>query len=207
MGENPAFVALFGSLRDLGFHRHASRIHTLDVASEKLGWLGLNAASRTRPPGEIMLHPVVGVRDQVIERNVAEGRGEPFHHYLPPTVSVPLRSLRPTGTAREWILGRGQGSDTAVVDDLTDCLVRYAMPYYAQQSQPREMVATLEAMWANWQDAAYRWPIALWMVGEPRAAAEALDQVVASLGRRDDYAAREMREYAVRVRARFKDAD
>jgi hypothetical protein len=207
MGDNPAFLAIFDSLRDLGFHRHASRIHTLDISSEKLGWLGLNTASRKRPTGETLLYPVVGVRDQVIERHVAAGQGRPFHRYLPPTVSVPLRSLLPAGPAFEWVLGRSEDSDTAVVDDLADCLLRYAMPYYAQQSDPHEMATTLEAMWVNWQDSAYRWPIALWMLGDSKAADGALTKVVASLGRRDDLAAREVREFAECIRAQLTGLD
>lgn len=77
-------------LAELGFKKRAGDVFTVDLDEDVLGWLGLNRATEHRPAGEVEINPVVGVRHQVVERIVAECRGEKFHAYQPPTVSTPL---------------------------------------------------------------------------------------------------------------------
>ena len=74
----------------LGFRKRAGELFTCVLADDVLGWPGFKRGHRA---GVVEINPVLGVRHQIVERQVAEAVGEKFHQYIPPTISTPLGYL------------------------------------------------------------------------------------------------------------------
>jgi hypothetical protein len=176
---------------------------TRDLGEDRLGWLGLNRASRFGTPGALLVHPVIGVRHQLIERDVAEGSGVKAHPYVPPSTSEPLRYLTPPASWQEWILYGGD-SDSAVIQSLADTVSRYGMPFIAEYADLSALAARLEERWSRNEDAAYRWPVALWRLGLTEEAAAGLTAVEDSLRSRTDLAAHNLRAFVTWLGARME---
>lgn len=96
--------AVRGPLAELGFRKRAGGIFTVDLEPDVLGWLGLNRASEHQPSGSFEVNPVIGLRLQRVEREVARLTSQPFHQYIPPSASSPLGYLMPEARYRAWQL-------------------------------------------------------------------------------------------------------
>jgi hypothetical protein len=190
-----AGVALLTArLSEEGFRKRAGRVFTRAVPGDRLSWLGINVASRSRSKGEVVLNPVVGVRYQLVERIVANGRGEKFHDYVPPTVSSPLRYLVSERDRSDWVLD-GSSGDAHVVEVVASAVSRFGEPFVQSLLDPERLVSTLERACPRDQQAAYRWPALLTHLGRRAEASAASSAVVADLGDRSDQAARELRVF------------
>jgi hypothetical protein len=187
-------VSLAARLSEDGFRKRAGRIFTRTLPGDRIAWLGINIASHSRPKGETLLHPVVGIRDQLVERIVANGRGEKLHAYVPPTVSSPLRYLVPDRARPDWVLD-GSSGDAQVVEAVASAVSRFGVPFVESLLDRDRLVSTLEDAHARDQQAAYRWPALLMLLGRRAEASAASSAVVAELGDRDDQAARELRAF------------
>jgi hypothetical protein len=184
---------LTDSIVSLGFRKRADRMFTYGD-DPCVGWLGLNTASRSGLFGELLVNPVVGVRHHEIEELVSAGRGERPHRYRPPSLSKPLRYLLPSARRHDWVLD-GTASDRAVVDDITDALMTEGMLFIQQISDLRVLADHVGRSAPRDQQAAYRWPIALFLSDQPRAARSAVSEVRATLSARSDIAAEELRGF------------
>ena len=193
--------ALVPRLTDLGFTKRAGGVLTIELADDVLGWLGLNRATRHRPPGEVEVNPVVGVRQQEVERVVAECRGEPLHPYQPPTVSTPLGYLLPPSRYRGWVLG-GKGSEVHA-SEILEAIQDHGLPFMHATAPLPQLCAQLEAGLGFEQQLIYRRPAAWLVAGEPERAREALEEGLARLGDRHDPAAEELRRFADALRERL----
>lgn len=184
---------LVAAVGELGFRKRASRVFTSGDGAG-CGWLGLNTASRAGAPGQLLVNPVVGVRCLDIEEWVARGRGETVHPYLPPTCSEPLRYLL-TGERRfDWVLDGGR-SDREVVDGLVVALRTVGARFIDEMSDLTVLSRALGAVAARDQRAAYRWPVALLLLGQPDVSLGAAAEARMSLGARNDQAAEELRRF------------
>lgn len=63
--------AVRGPLGSLGLRKRAGAVFTMDIEDDVVGWLGLNTATEHHV-GAVEVHPVVGVRHQLVERLVAQ---------------------------------------------------------------------------------------------------------------------------------------
>lgn len=197
MAAHPGKALLVASVAELGFRKRAGMVFTLGDG-ERVGWLGLNVASRAGAVGDLLVNPVVGVRCRAVEAWVARGRGEKVHAYNPPTVSEPVRYLLHGDGRRDWILD-GSLADHEVVESLVTGLATAGMEFIVQMSDVTALAERLGRHSARDQQAAYRWPIALILAGRRDDALSAVAQVRAALGAREDVAAVELRRFLERL--------
>ncbi len=184
---------LISAAAEMGLRKRAGLVFTLGDGPE-IGWLGLNTASRAGDAGVLLVNPVVGVRDQAIEEWVARGRGEKPHGYVPPTFAEPLRYLVPSELRRDWIL-HGGAADHTVVADLMEAMQTVGMEFISVLSDLDALGRALGGAAVKDQQAAYRWPVALFLAGRRDAALRAAADVRAGLGGRSDLAADELRRF------------
>lgn len=185
-------AAVRGPLGELGFAKRAGQVFTVNLSAEVLGWLGLNSASK-RLAGAVEVHPVVGARHQVVERFVAELRGERFHPYQPPTVSTPLGYLMPQGSNRAWLFE--EGSDpVAVGADLATAVSEFGLPFMRETDELEAFLAWIDQGFGFFLE--YRRPVTLALLGRDDEASADLRGSVAALRDRDDAAAAELRGFA-----------
>jgi hypothetical protein len=193
--------AVVERLRGLGFEKRSGLIFTLPLdGGSVLAWVGLNKASHRGRPGEVLLNPVVGVRHQGVERVVGDLRGEKFHGYLPPTVSLPLRYLVPAEARRDWVV-MGGTADAEVADRLVGAVDRYGFEFMRGASDVPGLIAALRAGRGPAHQNAYRLPVALLAAGGLEEALSFVDDELRALGDRADPAAEEFRRFAARLRA------
>lgn len=192
---------LHRGLEAVGFKKRAGQVFTIEVADGVLGWLGLNRASRHRPPGEVEINPVVGVRHQAVEQLVAELRGEKFHPYQPPTVNTPLGYLMPDDRYRAWIITDDAEEQAA---DLVAAVEHYAMPFMKSTSDLAALCRRLDERMGFDHQLVYRRPVAWLLAGDIDRASALLEAAEADLGERDDAAASELRQFAAAFRRRIE---
>jgi hypothetical protein len=188
-------------LAQRGFRKRAGGIFTTELANGALGWVGLNSASRHYPAGSVEINPVVGIRNQEVERVVAEVRGERFHEYVPPTLSTPLGYLFPEARYRSWIFGADDSLTAAT--EMVEAIADYGVPFMQRLSSLPELCRGLEKSSGLEHQLVYRRPVARMLLGELVKAREVLDQSLAALGDRRDPAAEELRRFGEALRERL----
>lgn len=189
-------------LAKLGFKKRAGQVFTMDLNHDALGWLGLNAATKHRPSGEVEINPIIGVRHMGVERLVAELRGEEMHPYLPPTVSMPLGYLCPEVQYRSWIF----------VDDFVDhnaagmvaMIAEYGLQFMRVNAELDELCRSLDKSIGFEHQIAYRRPVARFLLGDRQRARDELHDAVAKLAGRTDPAAEEFRRFGNAFRHRLE---
>lgn len=80
------FRILHAGLAQLGFDKRKPGIMTIKKSNDVYGWIGLNTATRGKK-GYFEINPVVGIRNQKIEKLVADLLGERFNEVVPPTLA------------------------------------------------------------------------------------------------------------------------
>lgn len=195
VATHPGMAALEAAIADLGYKRRKAGLFTRELADDVLGWLGLNTATRSQPAGHVLVNPVIGVRFQKIEELVAEGRGEKAHRYTPPTLSTTLVKVTPGSSSTNWVLTGDENHNATVIESINDALSTTGAAFMNEHAALEALLPTFERTCANDQSAAYRWPLALRLLGRPDDARAAIKQVRESLGSRDDLAANEQRAF------------
>jgi hypothetical protein len=186
-------TAVRAQLERVGFRKRSGWIFTVSMAPDVLGWLGLNRAVG-RPEPVLEVNPVVGIRHQQIERELAILLGEGFHPYVPPTVSSNLGYLMPEGRYRAWLFDAANASGTA--SDMASAIERYGVPFMRSSSALPALVEAMTSGNLGVQDQlAYRVPIAYRLMGNHTAARQTLEDAIAKLGGRADAAAERFREF------------
>ena len=188
-------------LAELGFKKRAGDIFTVELAEDVIGWLGLNRATQGRPPGEVEVNPVVGVRHQEIERIVAELRGEKFHAYQPPTISTPLGYLLPQARYRAWIFVSSGASNTA--KEMVAAIAEHGLPFMRSVVKLSDLCRCLEEMSGFEHQLIYRRPTAWLLAGDMTRASKVLDDSLKAVKDRRDVAATEFKRFAVALRERL----
>ncbi len=192
-----ALAVLCEPLEGLGFHKSAGHVYTMELADGVLGWLGLNKATQHRRPGEVEVNLVVGVRHQRVQRLIAELTGEPFHEFLPPTVSTPIGYVMPAGRYTAWLVGAAGGAD--VTENLVAAVHQFGLPFMRDLVDLGNVRDAIDKRLGN--DREYTLPVVLRLLGDEFAARAALDGAVDALGPRQDAAAARMRRFAEAFRA------
>jgi hypothetical protein len=196
-GVQLAVRTLREPLEQTGFRKRAGEVFTIVLADGVLGWLGLNHASRHRPPGQIAINPVVGVRHQAAERLIASLRREAFHEYQPPTVSTPIGYVMPAHRYIDWEFGGQHG--TAAGAELFAAVADYGIPFMRSLIQlPAILEAINQGLCHNPE---YRLPAVLEVMGRHNDAMAAVARAVDELGERHDAAAQQLRHFAAALGA------
>lgn len=185
----------------VGFKKRGGEIFTIDIADGVLGWLGLNRATG-RTDGLLEINPVVGVRHQAIERMLAELKGERFHAYIPPTISLHVGYLMPEKRYHPWLFDGSNVSEMA--DAMVSAVETYGSPFMSQHSS----LDTLAALMASGEvgireQLAYRRPIAYHLLGDDERARSALMIACEEIGDRHDVAAERFRAFVAEFETRL----
>lgn len=180
-------------LTPAGWRKRGGDIYTRELASDVIGWLGLNRGVFKRG-GAMDVTPVVGVRHQPIHRLLAEVRGEKFHQYVPPTVSVHIGYVMPGHGPQLWRFEEG-GPLEASVRDLVESVERHGVPWMQGLLEPDALLAALDRHPLYRE---YHRPAFLFVLGRVGEARQFVTSHVASIADRDDPAVEDYRQFADR---------
>ena len=199
------FDAVTPMLLKLGFKKRAGGIFTIDLSKDVIGVIGLNRATKHRPPGEVEINPVVGVRHQEVERLVAELRGDKFHAYQPSTIATPLGYVMPENRYRSWVFTVDRAETVAT--EMVATIAAHGLAFMHSMKGLTDLCRALDEGRVGFEhQLAYRRPVAWLLAGDPMRAREKLDQSVAALGDRSDLAAEELRRFATALWGRLSSA-
>lgn len=188
-------------LIELGFKKRAGDIFTIELEKDVLGWVGLNRATQNRSPGEVEINPVIGVRQQEIERVVAELRGEKFHAYLPPTVNIPLGYLFDDARYRAWSFTGD--ADDGRAQEMVAAIATHGLAFMRSNMTLDAVCRSLDARTGFEHQLIYRRPVALVLSGDSEQAEQILNESLMALGNRTDIAASEFKRFCEAFRAQF----
>jgi hypothetical protein len=189
-----------------GFRKRSGDIFTREIEKEVLGWLGLNRAV-TRQDGKLEINPVVGVRNQQIERLVADLMGSKSHPYIPPTISTHLGYLGPGARYTPWLFEQTDDLP-ADVSEMVEAVTTYGLPFMEKNKRLREMTSSLESgKFGPSHQTAYRLPVAYWLLGEKAQAVRTLDSKLAASTGRSDPGSQQYQKFAERLRKRIEQGE
>jgi len=202
----PGYALFMGWLEDafrdplasIGFRKRAGAIFTAEVADEVLGWVGLNRASEHQPKGQFEVNPVIGIRLQRVEREVARLGSLHVHAYIPPTASSPLGYLIPEARYRFWILKSPDGPPAAV-QSVAEAIETYGLPFIKSNSSPEAVVQLLDRRRLQPPEV-YRIAVIRALLGRAADGDALLSEAAQGLGPRKDPAAYALREFAEKFR-------
>jgi hypothetical protein len=150
-------------LQLLGFARRSRGIYELGVH----GWLGLNESL----DGEVRLWPFVGVRHAQLDQTLARLSapvGDAF-------ATVQLGYLMPQAAARSWLFEGDLASDDATAADLVLNVERFAVPFFEQNRDLRNLSESV-ARNSDEDSRAYVVPVLHYLLDERELAEESLDE-------------------------------
>ena len=155
-----------------------------------------------RSDGLLEINPVVGVRHQAVERLVAELKGEKFHAYIPPTISLHVGYLMPEKRYHPWLFSESNVAETA--DALVSAVETYGVAFMKQHS----VLDALAGLMASGEvgireQLSYRLPIAYHLLGDDDRARGTLTSALEDLGERRDVAAERFHAFAAALETRF----
>lgn len=187
------FVAAFRpKAEDLGFAKREIAVFSRDSGGETIDWLGLNHAMR--PGGVLEINPVLGVRHQVLERELARIRGQQFHSYLPPTISTHAGYLT-RGRYDPLLITEGEPVEGAA-QMLGALVTEIGLPFMERHSTLETVAHAMTSGMGSPEQLAYRIPVAFWLLGDSTSARRATEEHLRRLGSRDDEAARAFGSFA-----------
>jgi len=197
-----AYGLLQDRLSDLGFEKRKPGVFSSVVAEDVVGWIGLNTATRGRKDS-VEINPVVGVRNQRIERLVAEAAGEHFDDLIPPTVAGNVGYLSPAHRYLPFTFSEG-GSNDNVADGLCEAVKVNGLPFMKKMVDLRSLVETMQTTRLGIPEQLnYRIPVGLWLLGDADKAKAFIAAKLAEIGTRADPAALRYRSFVTRLNAQI----
>jgi hypothetical protein len=183
-------------LASIGFKRREG-IPSLYVAEDVLGVVGLNRGHSGWGPGVLDINPVVGVRNQRVERLVAEIVGEPFDEVNGFT-GRNVGYLSPRKKFWPFLFQEGDVFEDTV-DQLVDAVRTYGLPFITSNIPLSSILETIRRL-GQPEAKVYRIPVALHLLGKCSEADAFVDEDLTKLGPRSDLAAESYRAFAPRFR-------
>jgi hypothetical protein len=185
-------------LESEGLRKRAGLVFTGKPSEGTLRWVGLSTV--TRHAGLfISVTPVVGVRNQAVERLVAALRGVEFHSFAPATLAAPLANLTPgrTGTSLVFMSARGTAGPLAV---FRSDFRRYGAEFCRRHSSLPELCTGLERADLGFPQARFRLPACYYLLGRREEAIAFVATNLSALRNTGKKGlAREYEEYADRL--------
>jgi len=195
--EHLFLKAAQSALLEQGFKKRTGQIYTKALTETVLGWLGLNRSIRR--DGRLEVNPVIGIRHQPVERLVAQMTGEPFHEYIPPTLSTHLGYLSRENRYTPVLVG-SEDQVASSIEQLVRSLLTYGGTFMEQHMDLGVVVDSLRnSKYTVPEQAGYRLPVAFYLTGDPGAAQAYLRAQLSSLGSRSDGAAVLYQEFSGRL--------
>lgn len=203
VAKHPGMLAIESALVDAGFKRRRAGLLTKELGEEVLGWVGLNTSGTAATAGVVLVNPVIGVRHQVLERAVAEIKGEKFHPYLPPSYTSPLSAIAAHVGANDFILHDNSG-DPEVIHRLVNSVTSNGTSFMNEYADPTRLLAQLGSEYLHNHTASLRYPTLLWLTGDRAGAGKAIADGLADAGQRRGPAARELKAYLTELTRRIE---
>jgi len=189
------FRLLRADLASLGFEKRTRGILTITVSSDVLGWLGLNIATRGQKDF-IEINPVIGVRNQRIEKLIADILGERFDEVIPPTLTKSIGYLTPENRYISYNFS-SQNPPDPVVASLIASVGKFGLPFIERHVEMATLVNSLRTgKFSIPFMVAYRVPAGLYLLGQNKDAISYLNAELVKIGDRDDPAATRFKSFA-----------
>jgi hypothetical protein len=192
------FALVQERLVSLGFRKRKQELVSLSVSEDVLGLIGLNMATGGLGPGILEINPVVGVRNQTVERLVAGLIGEPFDELNPFSAGANVGYLSPQSKYEPFIFAEA-ASINEPANQLADAVKTYGLPFINSNASLPTLLETMRSpRFAIQLAAVYRIPVALRLLGRCAEANGFLNDELAKLGARTDPAAQRFRVFSDR---------
>jgi len=192
------FELLTSRLAELGFKKRKAGIFTLDLTEDAIGWIGLNTATGGLG-GSVELNPIVGLRNQRVERLVADLNQEPFHEFVPATVSVGVGYLSPLRQYAVFLFSKSGGHDQ-VAARLVQAIQDYGLPFIRRATELHSLVELMQSPgFGIAEQLSYRIPAALLILGERVKARDFVEIKLRELESRSDPAALRYRAFGAKL--------
>lgn len=177
----------------MGFRKRTGDVFTQDLGGEMLGRIGLIRATYNNR-GPLDVTPAIGIRDQMVERRIAELLGEHFHPYNIATVSTAVGYLMPEQTYRMWRIA-SLADVSAQVQAMVEAIEDYGIPFMRANASRQELIRIMQRA-PLYEPYFYHLPAALYLEGRSSEAAVELARVASWIGDRTDLAAERFRRFA-----------
>ncbi len=192
-------------LASLGFKKGKRGILTIKMSDDAIGSIGLNKATRCQT-GFLEINPVVGVRNQTIERFVAELVAEECDELTPATLGGNIGYMMPANKYRPYVFSE-DGSVETVVEELVKDVREYGLPFIRDHI---DMAALIEGMvkcrFAVRFMVAYRIPAGLFLLRRMDAAKSYLNTELAKLRNQSDPASLRFKAFAASLAKQIREA-
>ncbi len=199
--ENIALVQT--KLAALGFNKRKPGISTIQMTDDVFGWIGLNMATRGRK-GFLEFNPVVGVRNEPIEKLVAELAGDKLDEVVPPTLAGNIGYLMPADKYRPYIFSE-DGPVETTADELVKDVREYALPFIRRHIDMATLVKGMKTRrFAAQFMVAYRIPVGLFLLGQKDEAGLFLKTEFAKIENTRDAAALRFKKFATNLANRIQ---
>jgi hypothetical protein len=184
------------ALHSLSFVQAAPQIWTRPLDEPTLGWIGLNVG-QNRVSNTVDISPLVGVRNQNVERIIANILGESDNGIIPVTVGVNVGYLEESNTFRSFTFGRGPSADAESSRAFLTTMQMAGIPYMQRLRHLTSLAEHLNGPRCRMsEDAAYRRPVVFRLGGKEEEAMQAIEAWEGQLGQRRDPAALRYRRFA-----------
>jgi hypothetical protein len=126
-GRRLAQAALVGPMESIGWQSRAAGWFTWRCAPAFLGVMSVASATQHAAPGRAWIAPNLGLRDDRVERLVAELTGQKDEGYRARTTTGALGYVTPEQTYRQWLIDAASAADAA--EEIATCVRDHGMPY------------------------------------------------------------------------------
>lgn len=158
-----AYTLIRTKLSAHGFIRDKFGISTIRLAPDVIGWIGLNKGFES---GMLYVNPVVGVRNQSVERIVAEINEEEFNLISPPTLAANIGYLGEGKTFVRFRFGEDRDENESEAERLLSVIVADGIPFMKANSDLDALVGSMQhCAYATRHITDYRIPVALAILG------------------------------------------
>jgi len=198
-----AFKLLQDRFTDLGYEKRKPGIFSSVISDDVIGWLGLNIAGRGRSDA-LEINPVVGIRNQTVERLVSELTGDAFDELIPPTIAGNVGYLSPE--RRYWSFTfSGSTSNEEAADQLCASVKKFGLPFMTKAADLQALAEMMETLRFGMADQLrYRLPVALWLLGNTAQAEAFIGLRLSEIGTRNDPAALRYITFAKNLKGRME---
>lgn len=198
-----ALKVIEGRLAALGFRKREQSIFSLAVSENVLGLLGLNTAGG-RGQGVLEINPVVGVRNQRVEKLVAELLGETFDEVNPFSAGANIGYLSPKSKYWPFLFNEGTPTE-GIVGELVEAIQMWGLPFIRSNVSLEALLATMSTnRFAIRPQAIYRIPAALYLLGRSAEAVASLQDELVKLGAATDPGAKRFQRFANNLMERME---
>lgn len=190
-------------LAEFGFQKRDAGIATLKLSDEAFGWIGLNKAVFPRE-GSMTINPVVGVRNQRIEKLEAELCGGPFSDYVPPTLAGNIGYIAPEDNYHTFAFS-SEKIET-IVDELVGYVAKHGVPFMKKNADLATLVKSMQTptLRLGNSDLTYRLPAGLFLLGRFDEAQAILKRELEKIAGRTDAATLRYQKFAAGLNEQMK---